>query len=138
MQKEQQRLLFLRHRLNQNRQMNTPPNNNPRNENTPNGGFQDDNPPNDDLLNEYHTPTAVSPSSTRAPSKHLTQCPHCGTPQNEHPPDVPNPRETTISSPAPVNRFEQNPMRPPYEKTGHEAIWTPRLTRAAQYEYHTC
>ncbi|KAF9504298.1 hypothetical protein BS47DRAFT_1368900 [Hydnum rufescens UP504] len=44
------------HCLNRNRQMNTPPNNNPWNENMPNGSFQDNNPPNDDPLNEYHTP----------------------------------------------------------------------------------
>ncbi|KAF9505607.1 hypothetical protein BS47DRAFT_1367932 [Hydnum rufescens UP504] len=62
--------------------MNTPPNNNPRNENTHNGGFQDNNPPNGGPLNKYHTPATAraefSPSSIRGPEQDSLSpgCPH--------------------------------------------------------------
>ncbi|KAF9510254.1 hypothetical protein BS47DRAFT_1364654 [Hydnum rufescens UP504] len=91
------------HRLNRNRQMNTPPNNNPWNENTPNGSFQDDNPPNDDLLNEYHTPTVAGlPIIHTSPEQTPDPMPTLRHPQNEHPPDhgiIPRPRELIRTKP---------------------------------------
>ncbi|KAF9510773.1 hypothetical protein BS47DRAFT_1364294 [Hydnum rufescens UP504] len=122
------------HRLNWNQQMNTPQTTIRGTRTQPNGGFQDDNPPNNDPLNEYHTPAAAGlPIIHTSPSKHLTQCPHCGTPQNEHPPDVPNPHKTTIIRLTPPAK-PPAPARPPYEKPGMSPY---RPRRRNKTRYHT-